>query len=64
MRHKNNRRLYFHDNISLKLINHKPEIRFRVVRESTRKVMRYKITKEFKKNELIKSIKKKMVKNL
>jgi hypothetical protein len=46
------------------MINRKPEIRFRVVRDSTRKVMRSKIMKEYKKNEIMKSIKKKMKQNV
>ena len=33
------------------MINRKPEVRFRVVRDSTRKVMRSKIMKEYKKNQ-------------
>jgi len=46
------------------MINRKPEVRFRVVRDSTRKVMRSKIMKEYKKNEIMKSIKKKMKQNV
>ena len=51
MRQKTHRIIYLHDNKTFKMINRKPEIRFRVVRDSTRKVMRSKIMKEYKKNE-------------
>lgn len=49
MRQKVHRVIYLHDNKTFKIINRKPEMRFRVVRDSTRKVMRSKIMKDFKK---------------
>ena len=49
MRKKVSRNLQFHENGVFKIINRNPEIRFRVVRESSRKVMRSKIMKEFAK---------------
>ena len=60
MRQKVYRIIHLHDNKTFKIINRKPEMRFRVVRDSTRKVMRSKIMKDFKKQEIMKSIKKKM----
>lgn len=49
MRQKVYRIIHLHDNKTFKIINRKPEMRFRVVRDSTRKVMRSKIMKDFKK---------------